>query len=361
MLMNQKKTGTDLDEPWTTSWNEEDLEAVDICPVCKNQQRKILHNGLVDNVFRVAPGYWNLYECLNCASAYLDPRPTQQSIGSAYQTYYTHNASGEREESSQLGRLRLLRRALANGYANDRYGSQYQPASRFGAVFAGIFPAQREVLDVKFRWLPKPELGQRLLDVGCGNGKFLLNARDAGWQVVGVDPDPNAVATAQALGLEVHKGSIEILDCELASFDAITLSHVIEHVHEPGVLLSSVQRLLKPGGILYIDTPNIHSLGAKTFGPNWRGIESPRHLVLFSINGLQLLLKQCGFVNVELKPRRNVTKNMFLSSFKLLQGLSPYSVEPRSLPFSMLLRTHFPLLSVSDYEYITLLARKGLS
>ena len=128
------------------------------------------------------------------------------------------------------------------------------------------------------------------------------------------------VATAQWQGLEVHKGSIEILDCEHASFDAITLSHVIEHVHEPGVLLSSAQRLLKPDGILYIDIPNIRSLGAKTFGPNWRGIESPRYLVLFSIKGLQLLLKQCGFIDVELKPRRNVTKNMFLSSFNRLSS-----------------------------------------
>lgn len=83
MLMNQMKTTTDLDKPWMTSWNKENMESVDACPVCNGQQRKILHNGLIDNVFRVAPGHWDLYECLNCVSAYLDPRPTLESIGRA--------------------------------------------------------------------------------------------------------------------------------------------------------------------------------------------------------------------------------------------------------------------------------------
>lgn len=347
-----------LQEPWTQSWSLNDLESVAHCPVCGKIERKVLHTGLIDSVFRVAPGEWTLWSCTNCNSAYLDPRPTEASIDQAYETYYTHNTTLKREESGQLGRFKLFRRVLVNGYLNDHYGTQYQPASRFGPVLAGLLPMQREALDAQFRWLPKPERGQRLLDFGCGNGEFLLKAREAGWQVVGVDMDSNAVAKACELGLEVYQGSTEIFDAETASFDAITISHVIEHVHEPRELLFTAQRLLRPGGTLYLDTPNIQSLGAKIFGPNWRGIESPRHLVIFSIKGLQMLLHRCGFVNIQFRPRRAVTKGMFLSSLRLMQGFSPCSTKPRLLPFGISLRMSSPFLSVSHLEFITLLARK---
>ena len=280
------------------------------------------------------------------------------SIGRAYGTYYTHSGDKRRRQPKNLGRLKRVQRALTNGYLNNRYGTRYQPESKLGIVLVRFFPAYKEALDSSFRLLSKPLVGQRLLDIGCGNGEFLSRARDAGWEVVGVDPDHNAVQASEHLDLDVRKGSISVLSHEVASFDAITLSHVIEHVHDPFRLMLEVRSLLKPGGKLYIDTPDIQSLGAKLFGSNWRGIESPRHLVLFSASGLELLLQRCGFVDVKPRPRSFVTKRIFLSSYKISQGLSPYSTELRSLPFSLLLRAYFNMLFESQCEFITLAANK---
>lgn len=347
-----------LNEPWIKPWDEIDLEWISKCPVCNSQKRQLMHGGLVDNVFRVAPGYWDLYECLGCTSAYLDPRPSESSIGQAYKSYYTHNAAEERVGSNEIGLPRLLRRALANGYLNKRYGTHYQPSWLIGLLFAFIFRRQRETLDTQFRWLPKPSQGQRLLDIGCGNGGFLLKARDAGWQVVGVDIDPNAVITARKLGLEVYEGTVDMLPDEIGAFDAVTLNHVIEHVHDPRKLLHSIYQMLNPNGILYIATPNIRSIGAKIFKKNWRGMESPRHLVLFTANSLIGLVKECGFINIELKVRRNITKAMYMTSYGLEKNLTfstPHSIQ---LPLTLKLLSNFPFIPLSYLEFITITVRR---
>lgn len=347
-----------LNEPWTKPWDEIDLERVNKCPVCSSQKRKLMYGRLVDNVFRVAPGYWDLYECLDCTSAYLDPRPSKNSIGQAYKSYYTHNAADERVRSDEIGLPRLLRRALANGYLNKRYGTHYQPAWSVGFLLAFIFRRQRETLDTQFRWLPKPTQGQRLLDIGCGNGSFLLKARDAGWQVVGLDIDPNAVLTARKLGLDVYEGTVDMLPDEIGAFDVVTLNHVIEHVHEPQEFLHSIYRMLIPNGLLYIATPNIRSIGAKLFEKNWRGMESPRHLVLFTVSGLINLVKECGFIDIELKPRHNITKDMYQASYGLKKNLGFSNIHSIKLPLILKLLTHFPFVPTSYLEFITIIVRR---
>lgn len=357
--MNREPATPAQDMPWTQLWPEEGLERLGRCPVCGTSERELLHEALKDEVFFCAPGCWTMWRCTSCYSGYLDPRPTVATIGQAYGNYYTHQAASGRTDSSSLRLLRRIRRSLSNGYLNARYGTNYRPASRLGPGLAKMLPRQRERLDVQFRWLPKPVAGQCVLDVGCGNGGFLFKAREAGWQVMGVDPDPDAVATARQKGLEIRLGSIEAFSSEAGLFDAITLSHVIEHVHDPKSVLVDAYRLLKPGGVLYLDTPNIDSHGSRIFGRHWRGIETPRHLVLFSLNGLQQLLQRCGFGIIELQRRRNVDMGMFLSSFRIARGLSPYSNQPKSLPVGLALRARLPFVSTSRLEFITLLARKG--
>lgn len=358
--MNDQETSADKEaqEPWNQTWPSGSLELVTNCPVCGERKRRILYSHLVDNVFRVAPGKWTLWECANCNSAYLSPRPTHDTIEQAYKTYYTHTVAIKRDELSLLNRFRLFRRALANGYLNHQYGTYYLPASSFGPIFARIFPDQREILDIQFRWLPKPETGQRLLDVGCGNGGFLMKARDAGWKVVGVDPDVSAVEVAQGQGLDVRMGFVEMLNDEVEYFDVVTLSQVIEHVHEPRDLLAAVHGVLKPGGILYLDTPNIQSLGAKLFGANWRGIESPRHLVLFSVSGLQSILESCGFSDFEFRSRKYAMKGMFESSYRLEQGSTIVDDSIQKSLVRAASKMCIPFLPVSKLDFITLLARK---
>lgn len=337
-------------------WPKECLEPVKRCPVCGADDKKVMHPYLTDDVFQT-PGKWHLFSCLECACAHLDPRPTQDSICRAYDNYYTHS-SLRKDETMQLNGLELLRRKLANGYLNARYGTRYLPASKLGPLIAWALPSKRESLDLQYRWLPKAQVGHRLLDVGCGNGSFLLKAKEAGWRPVGLDPDPKALVVAQRLGQEVYLGSIEVFDKEIESFDAVTLSHVIEHVPDPLSALSDVYRLLKPGGTLYIQTPNIQSGGSAIFGPNWRGIEAPRHLVLFSTFGLHRLLQRIGFKDIELKSSRTVSGSMFLKSYRISQGLSPYSAKPKCLPWKLALRVRNPFQPTSRQEYISLIAKK---
>lgn len=354
MTNPESAAGTPWDQPWSASG----LQAVPRCPGCGSQARSVLYERLVDNVFFVASGRWTLHQCKDCQSAYLDPRPDEATIVNAYGTYYTHVAGDGRKPTAELSRLRRLRRRLANGYLNRRHGTQRQPASTLGAVLLAGLPRVRQSLDVAFRFLARPRLGQTLLDVGCGNGGFLSCAAEAGWIVSGVDPDPKALAVAASLGHDVRQGGIETFDGEKARFDVITLNHVIEHLHQPAEVIRAAWHLLKPGGVLYIDTPNIQSRGLKRFGKNWRGLEAPRHLVLFSRKGLVNLLTHVGFQRLEFQRRSAVRTGMALSSLRMQRGLSPYDGQLSRLPWPLKLETLVPR-SIDHDEFLTILAYKA--
>lgn len=347
-------------EPWSSPWPADELQHIKACPACGNTDRTLLYQDLVDNVFFVAPGRWTLHLCAHCKSAYLDPRPNEASIGKAYGTYYTHSIGSTRLALTQLGMLRRLQRLLANGYVNRRYGTHRLPASRLGFGFLRPFPRVRQKLDVEFRYLPKPNPGQKLLDIGCGNGSFLASAVEAGWDVAGIDPDPQAVAAARQRGFDVRQGLIDSYASMSNCFDAITLSHVIEHVHEPKEVIQAAYRLLKPGGLLYIDTPNIASKGCVRFGRNWRPLETPRHLVIFSFSGLIGLLVANKFGQINIKRRSAVKRRTYLQSLRMQSARSPYGDVPPRLPLAMWLKLILCPTGAESDEFLTLIARKDI-
>ncbi len=305
-----------------SEWPTNGLEPVPNCPVCGSDNRELLHEGLTDRVFFCAPGEWFMYRCESCASAYLDPRPTSETIGLAYQNYFTHD---EAPDFSSLSFLRKLRRRFTNGYRNHRYGTQDYPASILGILAASLMPKGRAIIDAGMRHLPKENIKRSLLDFGCGNGAFLLQARSAGWAVVGVDFDSKAVEAARSQGLDVRLGGVEALDPTDEQFNVITLAHVIEHVHNPVKVLQACYKLLKPGGFLWIETPNIASEGHGLFGANWRGLEPPRHLVLFTLESMSNALSAAGFTNIEVQSYRPLCGRIFGASESIAGGVDPYS------------------------------------
>jgi SAM-dependent methyltransferase len=139
--------------------------------------------------------------------------------------------------------------------------------------------------------------GGTLLDIGCGIGLFLHEAKSRGWHVHGIDASPFAVSYArQELGLEtVQQMDVDNLVYDSGTMDAITLHHVIEHVINPRRLLQSASRIIKKGGILVIETPDISSKRAKRAGLNWKYLRIPEHLNYFSAATLNRLLEQTGF------------------------------------------------------------------
>lgn len=356
-------TEANLHETWKEPWPADGLESVTRCPVCGESEREILHAELVDNAFRVAPGKWTLWKCTKCRSAYLDPRPAPANIHLAYANYYTHQEVVGKDDYATLGAFRKLRRRLVNGYINWRYGAHAKPASPLGVLVVSAIPKLKKLLSQQYRHMPRlPNTGGRLLDVGCGDGSFLRLARTCGWDVVGLDPDPKARANAAKQSLTVYEGGIEYFDGKAKMFDVITMNHVIEHIYEPVKLLKACHKLLKPGGQIWLSTPNIDSFGHQRFQQNWRGLETPRHLVLFNRNSLNQALISAGFsapIDCEcLSP----SKGMFKMSFAMELGHAPhYALDPPiTLQLHAALVAFAEVIFPSRREFITVTARKSM-
>lgn len=165
-------------------------------------------------------------------------------------------------------------------------------------------PPLRYEWDSYARHLPEAKFGNmKLLDVGCGNGSFLMRAKSQGWDVSGIDFDEAAVDQARNAGLNVIQGEIKPDMFPEKHFDYITCSQVIEHVAEPNLLLKSIYRWLKPGGTFWLATPNFDSDLRKQFGRHWYPLQPPTHLNIFSADALLSIVKSNGFSNSRVVPR----------------------------------------------------------
>lgn len=343
------------------SWPESGLEDVKQCPICRTQDRDLLYDNLWDSVFRCSPGTWSLWRCRSCQSAFLDPRPDEATISLAYANYYTHAPARQRD--TMLSLASRVRRSLANGYRNHRYHAGLRPANKLGAILFGMSPALRQAIDLPLRYLPARTSDRcyRVLDVGCGSGDFLDAAASIGWHVAGCDPDPAVAANVgrhDGPAREIRVGGIEAWAGREGAFDAITFSHVIEHVHDPVGTIQRAFELLAPGGMLYLETPNIDALGRATYGSNWRGLEPPRHLVLFTWNALHQVLTNAGFARIKRLPRIGVFDGLARQSIRLSRGLDPLGEAPaaRDEPgFFLKLKARF---MQERSEFVTLVAYK---
>jgi SAM-dependent methyltransferase len=134
----------------------------------------------------------------------------------------------------------------------------------------------------------------RLLDVGCSTGYF-LNAARLDFATLGIEPSEWAAAFARnQLHLEVLTGTLENLDLPREGFDVVVLNDVIEHLTDPRAALLRVKDLLRPGGLLYLVTPDIDSLSARLLRSRWWGLR-PAHIYYFSPRTLRDLLHETGF------------------------------------------------------------------
>lgn len=141
-----------------------------------------------------------------------------------------------------------------------------------------------------------------LLDVGSGTGAFVSEMGQHGWQVTGLEPDKGARDMAKQLHCLDLKDANEFYQLPESSFDAITLWHVLEHVHD---LISYIQRLkllLKDGGRLFIAVPNYTSLDAMIYQEYWAAYDVPRHLYHFSPESIQALMERNGMKITGRKP-----------------------------------------------------------
>jgi 2-polyprenyl-3-methyl-5-hydroxy-6-metoxy-1,4-benzoquinol methylase len=340
-------------------WPETELEPVAGCPVCGHNNRRLLYAGLTDRVHHCAPGAWNLHQCQQCGAAYLDPRPTPSSIWRAYTNYYTHKMAGI---NLTLSFRQRLRRALRNGYINSKYGSSLKPATGLGKWVVPLLYGKQGEIDHGLRNLPRLDIAgsRKVLDIGCGNGSFLQEAAQLGWDARGIDPDPSAAS--HIAGLRVEQGALPKTEFRDATFDVITLSHVIEHTHDPVASLREVYRLLKPGGRIWLATPNVAAAGHRRFRKNWIGLHPPAHLVLFTHASILHALCTVGFDEAHFSSMHPQARGYHHMSWRIAQGEYPFAEAGRPLPFSIrLIAAIDDLLSAiwpNHREEIVVTARK---
>lgn len=225
-----------------------------------------------------------------------------------------------------------------------------------------LIPWLRYRAELHIRHLPHPNTAAKLLDVGCGNGTFLQVMKALGWQTVGLEPDPKACEFARSVGLEMVQGSLQDAPFEAESFDAITLNHVIEHLHDPARDLEVCWRLLKPGGTLWITTPNLGSEGHRRYGGDWLHLDSPRHLVLFTLNSLEALIRRVGF---DLLPRVQqpiLATDLFMLSQAITQGRGSWEMNDLSVrdAFDSVMADLRSLRHPGNAEESIVIARKPL-
>lgn len=228
---------------------------------------------------------WTYRECTNpdCKLVWLDPAPLATELWKAYTSYHTHSKSRQNKLSKALlslfnrvVRWLLLPLWLANGL-------------------------QREARLMRLLTLGDIPCG-KLLDIGCGGGRYLYRMQRQGWQVEGIDFDAQATQRVhERYGIKTYTGDVLSARLPDNSYDAITLSHSIEHVVDPAATISECLRILKPGGRIVLVTPNVESNATRLFGPFWRGWEPPRHLYLFSVCNLPQLLTRAGFLVKEVR------------------------------------------------------------
>ena len=169
-----------------------------------------------------------------------------------------------------------------------------------------------------------------------------------------------AATGARVTGPAAEAARIATLDATVGEGDTLRLGdHVATVMATPAHTAGHVSYHFAEDGVIFVDTPNIESRGARYWGRNWRGLETPRHLLLFSRAGLLGMLKAAGFESIQTKRRTAVRRSMYLASLRMQMGKSPDRSEPARLPWLMRLRLSWPVASVREDEFLTFLARKG--
>jgi SAM-dependent methyltransferase len=284
------------------TWTPGELEYLGECPACADPRRRPLYEGMADRLFGV-PGLWSSWRCSGCEAAYLDPRPRPDAIARAYPgSYYTHE---DGPPPGGVAATRLVTRWLAAG-------AGLLPLIPRSTRNDASLEAAAAAADPGGEGAPAP----RLLDVGCGGGALMARMRSRGWEVEGIDIDQAALEVARAAGLPVRSATVAELVAEdpLPRFDVIALDHVLEHLHDPVASLRDVRHLLRPGGVLWLATPNLAGLGHRTFGRSWMHLDPPRHLVLFSPGALASALAAAGFAPPVTQPAARSANWVFASS-----------------------------------------------
>lgn len=237
------------------------------CPNCGNEN--IFHT-ISAKDYTVSGEEFEIWECKNCTIRFTQNIPEQENIGRYYQSenYISHSDTKK-------------------GLVNNLYHK-----------------VRKITLQQKKKLVESSTQKSKgtILDLGAGTGAFLNTMKQAGWNSIGIEPDETARARAFQLYEIQLKESQDFFSLINESIDAITLWHVLEHVHKLHQYVEKFRELLKPDGKLFIAVPNYTSEDAKIYGANWAAYDVPRHLYHFSPKAMEILLNAHGLKLENIKP-----------------------------------------------------------
>jgi len=234
------------------------------CPICSSA---MVSNKLLYDDRYGYPGEFGLYYCTNCSHRSLDVQMTADQLTDLYTNYYPRSELDVASWAPQKENTYLCR--WWNGLGSSA-----------------------------FRWVP-PNV--KVLDIGCGFGQSLGYHRARGCDAHGVELDVNIRSVAERYRLNIMVGLFNADNYDPDSFDYVTLDQVIEHVSDPITFMEGVKRVLKPGGITVISTPNAQGWGGRLFRNKWVHWHAPYHQQFFSVKSMQIAAIKSGFEFVDAK------------------------------------------------------------
>lgn len=270
--------------------NSDFYEVVLSCPYCGSISSKVSVVNANDWTFNALIGTWSYDHCLDCKSLYQNPRIKREYIGQAYAKYYTHSKI---DCNSLFARAKLI---LKNEWFSIVSKVDFQPRVTVlrNVIDIILLSIKGDILPFGIDFLAKNNSGY-FLDYGCGSGYYLKIAGELGWFAKGIDFDGDAVKSGLSNGMDIDLGDDLTLESYDTYYDCILCSHVIEHVHNPKILLMLLFKALKSGGVLLISAPNSNGDMFRIFKSCWRGLEAPRHISIPSEIALVNLCRSIGF------------------------------------------------------------------
>ena len=237
------------------------------CPICKS-------NDLVEifsaKDYTVSGEYFSIEKCKTCT------------------LLFTQNVA----EQNEIGRY----------YASENYISHSD--TQVGLVNKLYHLIRKKTLQSKKNLIEgeTEKSNGNILDIGCGTGAFLNTMKTRGWEITGLEPDETARAKAKTFyGIEPQP-SINIFNLPYNSYDAITMWHVLEHVHQLHEYIGQLKDMLTDNGKIFIAVPNYTSYDAQHYNAFWAAYDVPRHLYHFSPESMKNLVEQHGLSIKKMKP-----------------------------------------------------------
>lgn len=295
-----------------------------------------MYRELPDRLFGVS-GKWDVRQCdsPDCGMLWLDPTPVDEDLPLLYASYYTHH--GSESAKTLLGRW-VARMTAAHLHSALGYDSGLPDwMATIGSLMVRLHPMWKSTVEASVFHLHARPCGH-LLEVGCGSGSALRSMKEKGWNAVGLDFDEEAVCNARSMGLDVRLGQLSDQGFPEGSFDAIVMGHVIEHVPDPAALLKECKRILKKDGALVMLTPHAGSKIHARYRSDWRGLDVPRHLQVFTPGSLVDMAKRAGFSAIVATTTMNGFVYQDLASTELRAGMPHVMGNP--FPIGQLLASH---------------------